>query len=311
MLEYIEMKHILSARQFSKNELTILFNKADEMREAILSPVKRQKLAGKYKGCMIATLFYEPSTRTRLSFESAAQRLGLGILSTENAREFSSAIKGETIEDTTRVINSYADIIVMRHHETGAADRAAAVSKVPIINAGDGKGEHPTQGLLDLYTILKEKGRLDNLNVVIGGDLANGRTARSLAQMLSLYESNTICFVSTPELKIGDDIKKMLKTKQVKFVETDNMNQALKDADVVYWTRLQKERLTNQKTVSNYSISKESLKIIPAKAIIMHPLPRVDEIAPEVDADPRAAYFRQAGNGLYIRMALIDQLLTK
>jgi len=305
------MKHILSARQFSKNELTILFNKADEMREAILSPVKRQKLAGKYKGCMIATLFYEPSTRTRLSFESAAQRLGLGILSTENAREFSSAIKGETIEDTTRVINSYADIIVMRHHETGAADRAAAVSKVPIINAGDGKGEHPTQGLLDLYTILKEKGRLDNLNVVIGGDLANGRTARSLAQMLSLYESNTICFVSTPELKIGDDIKKMLKTKQVKFVETDNMNQALKDADVVYWTRLQKERLTNQKTVSNYSISKESLKIIPAKAIIMHPLPRVDEIAPEVDADPRAAYFRQAGNGLYIRMALIDQLLTK
>ena len=309
MLEYIEMKHILSARQFSKNELTILFNKADEMREAILSPVKRQKLAGKYKGCMIATLFYEPSTRTRLSFESAAQRLGLGILSTENAREFSSAIKGETIEDTTRVINSYADIIVMRHHETGAADRAAAVSKVPIINAGDGKGEHPTQGLLDLYTILKEKGRLDNLNVVIGGDLANGRTARSLAQMLSLYESNTICFVSTPELKIGDDIKKMLKTKQVKFVETDNMNQALKDADVVYWTRLQKERLTNQKTVSNYSISKESLKIIPAKAIIMHPLPRVDEIAPEVDADPRAAYFRQAGNGLYIRMALIDQIL--
>lgn len=304
------MKHILSARQFSKKELADLFKKADEMCSAMSSAAKRNKLAHKYNGYMSATLFYEPSTRTRLSFESASQRLGLGILSTENAKEFSSAIKGESIEDTMRVINSYADIIIMRHHETGAADRAAAVSRVPIINAGDGSGEHPTQGLLDLYTILKEKGRLDNLNVVIGGDLANGRTARSLAQMLSLYASNTIRFVSTPELKIGEDIKKMLKTKQVKFEETDNMDQALKNADVVYWTRLQKERLANHMVESSYAINKESLKTIPAKAIIMHPLPRVDEIASDVDSDPRAAYFRQAENGLYIRMALIDQLLS-
>ena len=296
------MKHILSASQFNAKELSQLFQKADKFRA--------MKNLPDHRGKVVATIFYEPSTRTRLSFESAAVRLGAGIISTENAAEFSSAIKGETIEDSTRVLACYADIIVMRHPETGAAARAAAVSKVPIINAGDGKGEHPTQALLDTYTIQREKGRLNNLRVVIGGDLAHGRTARSLAQMLSLYKGNHITFVSTAELQIGRDIKEQLRKKSVGFEETNDMIAALSQADVVYWTRLQKERLAGKKLASNFVINNLALKVMPRDAIIMHPLPRVDEIDKAVDSDPRTAYFRQAENGLYIRMAILDGLLN-
>lgn len=270
----------------------------------------RRELAQRHLGYVAATLFYEPSTRTRLSFESASQRLGMNIISTENAKEFSSAIKGESIEDSTKVLGGYADIIIMRHHETGAADRAAAVSTVPIINAGDGKGEHPTQALLDLYTIKNEKGRLNDLHVVIGGDLAHGRTARSLAQMLSIYDGNRVSFVSTPELRVGDDIKEHLRQKGMEFTETDDMFAPLHDADVVYWTRLQKERLADQNIESSFQINQAALQVMPPDAIIMHPLPRVDEIEVSVDADRRAAYFRQAENGLFVRMALIDELLA-
>ncbi len=303
------MNHVLSARQFSVDELTNLFKLADEMQKAMQTRAKRKAMAERYKGCQLATLFYEPSTRTRLSFESAAQRLGLGVISTENASEFSSAAKGETIEDTIRTIAGYADLIVMRHKEEGAAAKAAAVSSVPIINAGDGKGEHPTQALLDVYTVLKEKGRLDNLTIVAGGDLAHGRTVRSLVQMMALYTGNKICFISTPQLKIGDDIKKFLNQKKVEYKETDNLD-ACKNADVVYWTRLQKERLEDASTTSSFVIDKNTLKVLSKNAIIMHPLPRVGEITSDVDKDPRAAYFRQAENGLYVRMALIDTLLS-
>lgn len=295
------MKHILSAKQFDKKTIGTLFEKADEIRS------KRQ--VPSVSGKVVATLFYEPSTRTRLSFESAAQRLGHGLISTENANEASSATKGETIEDTIRTMSAYADAVVLRHKVTGAAETAAAASLVPIINAGDGKGEHPTQALLDLYTIRREKGRTDNLRVVIGGDLAHGRTARSLAQLTSLYEGNHIVFVAAPELQIGEDIKKYLDQHNTTWEEADTM-QAVANADVVYWTRLQKERLSDPSLESNFVINKKVLEILPEDAVILHPLPRVDEIAVEVDNDPRAAYFRQVENGLYIRMALLEYVLA-
>lgn len=292
----------MSASQFDSRVITKLCHRADEIRAG-----HKNSEANNY---IIATLFYEPSTRTRLSFESAAQRLGYGVISTENANEFSSAIKGETIEDTIRTVSAYADAIILRHKETGAAEAAAAISTVPIINAGDGKGEHPTQALLDLYTIQREKGRTSKLRIVIGGDLAHGRTARSLAQLLSLYDDNHITFVATPELQIGKDIKDYLDKNGTVWVETDNINQAVADADVVYWTRLQKERFGDQSLECKFVIDETVLNAMSRSAIIMHPLPRVGEITCEVDSDPRAAYFRQVENGLYIRMALLEYVLT-
>ena len=303
------LKHVLTAQQFIPKQLGQIFDRADEFRKKLETPKGRRELHALHNGAVMATLFYEPSTRTRLSFESAAQRLGMGLVSTENAGEYSSAIKGETIEDTTRTVAKYADVVVLRHKETGAVDKAAAVSEVPVINAGDGKGEHPTQSLLDAYTIHREKGTLENLKIVMGGDLAHGRTVRSLAQMLSHYKGNEIRFVSVPELQIGDDIKTHLKEKGVKFTETDDMNEALHVADVVYWTRLQKERLKDPGVESSFVIDQLALQAMPTDAIILHPLPRVDEIHTTVDSDPRAKYFEQVENGLYIRMALIDQLL--
>jgi aspartate carbamoyltransferase catalytic subunit len=305
--------HVLAAEQFETERMEVLFKETDSLREQDESGREaRRELAGRYIGAQCCSLFYEPSTRTRLSFETAAAKFGMGVVSTENAREFSSAAKGETIEDTIQVLNQYnLDIIVMRHHETGAADKAAAVSEVPIFNAGDGKGEHPTQALLDTYTIHENFGRLDNLRIVMGGDLANGRTVRSLAQLMSRYGGNHITFVSTPELQIGEDIKTKLRERGTKFDETADMYEALRDADVVYWTRLQKERLENPEAVpeGGFTLDQTALEVMPKEAMIMHPLPRVGEITQDVDSDPRARYFRQAGNGLYIRMALIDEAL--
>jgi aspartate carbamoyltransferase catalytic subunit len=304
-----QIEHVLSARQYDPDQLERLFVHTDAMRNAMASSSARRELAGRHVGLVMATLFYEPSTRTRLSFESAAVRLGAGVISTENAREFSSAAKGETIQDTVRTIDRYADVLVMRHHETGAAEQAAAVSSVPIINAGDGKGEHPTQALLDMRTIKEERGRLDDLNVVIGGDLTHGRTARSLALLLSMYENNNIDFVSTPDLQMGDDIKSHLRETGTSFNETDDMFGAVREADVVYWTRLQKERLRDQNLRSEFTIGQAVLQVMPADAIIMHPLPRVGEIERCVDSDPRAIYFDQVEHGLHTRMALLDDAL--
>jgi aspartate carbamoyltransferase catalytic subunit len=263
-----------------------------------------------YPDKVVATLFYEPSTRTRLSHESAAQRLGMGVVSTENAAEFSSAIKGETIEDTVRVVCGYADAIVIRHKETGIVDRAAAASPVPIINAGDGTGEHPTQALLDVYTIWREMGTLEGLNIVMGGDLAHGRTVRSLAQAMSQYNGTSFTFVSTPRLCMGEDIKALLKERGVSFTETADVHAATKQADVVYWTRLQKERLEDPTLEAGFVVDETVLAGMKEKSVIMHPLPRVDEISAAVDADPRAAYFRQSHNGVYVRMALLDHLFS-
>lgn len=305
------MQHLVAAQQLTPEVLSELIQKAEEYRGLLETSEGRKQLRELYPDKIVATLFYEPSTRTRLSHESAAQRLGMGIVSTENAAEFSSAIKGETIEDTVRVIGGYADAIVIRHKETGIVDKAAAASPVPIINAGDGTGEHPTQALLDVYTIWREMGTLEGLHVVMGGDLAHGRTVRSLAQVMSLYPGTKITFVSTPQLQIGDDIKALLKERGVEHAETDDVQEAAKQADVIYWTRLQKERLEDPSLESGFVIDEKILGAMKKKSVIMHPLPRVAEITVGVDADPRAAYFRQTHNGVYARMALLDHLFSQ
>jgi aspartate carbamoyltransferase catalytic subunit len=306
-------KHILNADQFTPELLDKLMAQAEVIRQKLKTDKGRRELLASQADKQFCSLFYEPSTRTRTSFEAAALKLGMGVVSTENAAEFSSAAKGETIEDTIRVLNQYGfAAIAIRHPVTGTVAQAAAVSDAPILNAGDGKGEHPSQSLLDVYTIYRHFGRLDNLHVVMGGDLRNGRTVRSLAKLLAKYPGNRLTFVSVPQLQMAEDIKDILHKSQVPFLETDNLATAFKDADVVYWTRLQKERLdAGEKFDSSaFVITAYSLKVLPKQAIIMHPLPRVDEIATEVDADSRAKYFEQAGNGLYTRMALLEYVLN-
>lgn len=300
------MQHIVAVDQFERGWIERLFAEADAMREL---PASAEPLRGK----ILASLFYEPSTRTRLSFESAMMRLGGNVISTENAREFSSAIKGETVEDTIRMVSGYADAIAMRHHEEGAAARAVAVAAVPILNAGDGPGEHPTQALLDLYTIHHEIGRIDDLRIAMVGDLKYGRTVRSLSLLLRQTNNCHIIFVAPPQVDMRDDIKDALDAAGVSWEEQPNLDIAMTSADVVYQTRIQKERFANEDDYlavkGTYVITNEQMKLLPEHAIVMHPLPRVDEIAVEVDADPRAAYFRQAKNGVYVRMALLNQLL--
>ncbi len=306
------MKHVVSVEQFDQYLLDKLFVSATNISEMFEQPARRRELLDRHAGKLLFNIFYEPSTRTRLSFDAAAQYMGMRVSSTENAGEFSSSSKGETLEDSIRVLNEYhPSAIVLRHPETGAAVRAAAMSQVPIINAGDGKGEHPTQALLDAYTIFKKFGRLSGLKIVTGGDLKHGRTVRSLVKLLSNYPDNQFTFVSTPELKMEDDILSILKKNKIPYSETADMRQAFDGADVVYWTRLQKERL-NGVSLKNggFTIDNKSLEYLPKSAIIMHPLPRVDEILPEVDRDERALYFQQAGNGMFIRMALLDHILS-
>jgi aspartate carbamoyltransferase catalytic subunit len=296
--------HVITAEQFDRALLDHLF-----LRATALAGVRDDRLAHQ----VMATLFYEPSTRTRLSFESAMLRLGGAVIGTEAARTFSSAIKGETLEDTVRMVSTYADLIVLRHDEAGAAARAASVASVPVVNAGDGPGEHPTQALLDLYTIERELGHIDGVRVAFCGDLRFGRTARSLALLLALYPGVRLAFVAPPVIQVGGDILARLEARGVECTLAEQLTEVLDDVDVVYQTRVQKERFTDP---LEYEQAKTAIRIdgaimrqLPAGAIVMHPLPRVDEIAPEVDADPRAAYFRQAANGVAIRMALLEMLL--
>lgn len=305
--------HVISIDQFNREKLFELFEKTKELEKIFYSKDGRLELAKKHRDKQICTLFYEPSTRTRLSFETAGYKLGFGVISTESAGEFSSASKGETIEDTIHVLDEYKySAIIIRHPETGMVGRAAAVAKTPIINAGDGKGEHPTQSLLDTYTIYFNFNRLDNLTVTIGGDLKHGRTARSLAKILAKFDGNHIKFVSTKSLAIDDDIKDFLKKNNTTYEEITDIEAGIKDSDVVYWTRLQKERLEeNEKHLAGgFVIDKDSLKFMKKDAILLHPLPRIDEITKDVDDDPRAKYFDQAGNGLFVRMALLDQIAS-
>ena len=301
-------RHVIESQQFSRAVLEELFARADEMKR------EPHHFIGRLAGQVMAALFYEPSTRTRLSFEAAMLRLGGATMGTDNAREFSSAAKGETLEDTIRIVGGYADVIVLRHSEEGAARRAAAVSSVPVINAGDGPGQHPTQALLDLYTIRDELSRIDGVHVAMVGDLANGRTVRSLTYLLSKFKDVKVWFVAPPQVAMRDDLKTHLDEHQVPWVETEDLQAVLAHVDVVYMTRIQKERFPDPQAYNAvkgvYRIDKAAMAAMRKYAILMHPLPRVDEIAPEVDDDDRAAYFRQARNGLHVRMALLDRLLS-
>ncbi len=301
------LRHVIESQQFSRPLLEDLIARADEIKR------EPHHFIGRLAGQVMAALFYEPSTRTRLSFEAAMLRLGGATMGTDNAREFSSAAKGETLEDTIRIVSGYADVIVLRHNEEGAARRAAAVSAVPIINAGDGPGQHPTQALLDLYTIRDELGRIDGVRVAMVGDLANGRTVRSLTYLLSKFNDMKIWFVAPPQVAMRADLKAHLDEHHVPWLETQDLEAVLPEVDVVYMTRIQKERFTDPDAYNAvkgvYRIDKQAMASMRNYAILMHPLPRVDEIAPEVDDDDRAAYFRQARNGLHIRMALLDRLL--
>nr|KAJ0187056.1 hypothetical protein LSAT_V11C900460200 [Lactuca sativa]KAJ0187300.1 hypothetical protein LSAT_V11C900460180 [Lactuca sativa]KAJ0188070.1 hypothetical protein LSAT_V11C900460210 [Lactuca sativa] len=265
----------------------------------------------------IATLFYEPSTRTRISFESAIKRLGGEVLTTENAREFSSAAKGETLEDSDsiRTVEGYSDIIVMRHFESGAARRVAMTANIPVINVRDGPGQHPSQALLDVYTIEREIGKLDGIKVALVGDLANGRTVRSLAYLLAKYNDVKIYFVSPEVVKMKVDIKEYLTLKGVEWEESVDLKEVASKCDVVYQTRIQKEHFGERSDIyeearGKYIIDRDVLGVMQKHAIVMHPLLRLDDITVDVDGDPRAAYCRQAKNGLYIRMALLKLLLV-
>ena len=297
-------RHLLGVAAVARPWLDALCERAAAMR----APPR-----GALTGRLLATLFYEPSTRTRLSFEAAMLRLGGGVISTESAREFSSAAKGENIEDTTRIVEGYADIIAVRYHERGGAERAAAVARVPIINAGDGPGEHPTQALLDWFTLRREFGAVDGLRVALVGDLAYGRAARSLAMLLALARGVSLVFVAPPATPMGADVKAYLTARGVRWEESGDLTAAIRDVDAVYLTRVQKERfgsdLAAYEAARVYHFTPEMLAALPAHARILHPLPRVDEIAPAVDADPRAAYFRQAHNGMFVRMALLEWAL--
>jgi aspartate carbamoyltransferase catalytic subunit len=302
------LRHVIESQQFTRSFLEDLLARAEEIK------AEPHRFSGRLNGRVMAALFYEPSTRTRLSFEAAMLRLGGQTMGTDNAREFSSAAKGETLEDTIRIVSGYADVIVLRHYEEGAAKRAAAVSSVPVINAGDGPGQHPTQALLDLYTIRDELGKIDGIKIAMVGDLANGRTVRSLTYLLSKFRQLKIWFVAPPQVAMRDDLKAHLDEHHIPWAETEDLDSVLPEVDVVYQTRIQKERFANPADYMAlkgiYRIDNHSLELMRKYAIVMHPLPRVDEIAPEVDADPRAAYFRQARNGLHIRMALLDRLLS-
>ena len=305
----MSFKHILSTQQFlNKKVLVDIFRRADKFEKAD----RQGKIPKLLQNKILSCVFYEPSTRTRFSFESAMLKLGGQVISTESAGHFSSAIKGETLEDSVRIIAGYSDMIVLRHTEPGAAERAAKVSSVPIINAGDGDGEHPTQALLDLYTIQKELGSIDNFKIGMVGDLFYGRTIHSLIYLLSISHNVEIFLVAPRKLRLPAKYKSFLNSRKIKFSESDNLESILPKIDVLYMTRIQKERFSSTKIYkrvkNSFVLNKKLLDKLNKRAVIMHPLPRVNEISREVDEDKRAAYFRQARNGLYIRMALLNLL---
>lgn len=272
-----------------------------------------QDYSEKLKGKIMATLFYEPSTRTQMSFQTAMIRLGGSIIGFDNPST-SSVAKGENLKDTTKIVSSYADILVMRHPVAGAAKAAALTADCPVINAGDGGHLHPTQTLTDLLTLREEKGRLDNLTIGLCGDLKNGRTVHSLVKAMSCYKNNKFVLISTDFLRLPSYVKDVLSANGAEFKEVESLEEAIGELDVLYMTRIQRERFSSD---AEYEKQKDvyvldNFKLLRAKkdCIVMHPLPRVDEIAVEVDDDPRALYFKQAEYGVYIRMALILTVLS-
>jgi aspartate carbamoyltransferase catalytic subunit len=299
----MKLTHVVESQQFTVPLLMELFARTRQM----------EKIAARggtldYQNRLMASLFYQPSTRTRFSFEAAMYRLGGRVLSTEQAGFFSSEVEGEQLEDTIRILGGYSDVIVIRHTQAGGAKRAAEVSKVPVINAGDGNGgQHPTQALLDLYTIYRER-PIEGLSIAIIGELDRGRTARSLAYLLSKFERVKIYFVSPPEMQMKADILEHLDEHDAWYALEVDAAKVLPEVDVVYQTRIRPERLADRRSHGRYTIDSTVLETMKRDALILHPLPRTVEIDKAVDADPRALYFRQANNGLFVRMALLTML---
>jgi aspartate carbamoyltransferase len=302
-------KDILSVKQFSREDLSYIFEVAHEMQEM----VRRVGSFDLLKGKILASLFYEPSTRTSSSFTSAMERLGGSVIPINEVR-YSSVSKGESLPDTVRTLECYADVIVLRHPETGSAALAAQYARKPVINAGDGIGEHPTQALLDLFTIQAELGRIDGLTVTMLGDLKYGRTVHSLARLLTLYDVR-LNYVSPEILRFPPEILDEIKETGIPQAEFNALEPALAQTDVLYVTRVQKERFTDEsqyeQVKGSYVITPEIMASAKDECIVMHPLPRVGEISMDFDDDPRAAYFRQMEYGLYVRMALLAMVLGK
>jgi aspartate carbamoyltransferase len=300
---------VLSVNQFNRPQLEYIFRVAHSMR----AMVEQFGTADLLHGHVLANLFYEPSTRTSSSFAAAMTRLGGRVISI-NEVHYSSVSKGESLPDTVRTLECYADIIVLRHPEVGAAATAAHYASKPIINAGDGVGEHPTQALLDLFTIQEELGRIDGLKVAMVGDLKYGRTVHSLTRLLRLYDAE-LAFVSPDILRMPDELLHEMRAAGRPFQESDDIHSVIGDVDVLYVTRVQKERFTDlaeyDAVKDHFIVDTELMARAKAEMIVMHPLPRVGEIAYGVDDDPRAAYFRQMRNGMYIRMALLAAVLGK
>lgn len=307
----MKLPHVLESQQFTLPLLRELFQTADQMEKVVARGGTQD-----YNGKIMACLFYEPSTRTRLSFETAMLRLGGKVISTEHAKEFSSAASGECLEDTIRVLNHFVDVIVVRHNEIGGAKRAAAVSRIPVVNAGDGKGgQHPTQALLDVYTIYREIKSIDGLNIAIVGDLAQGRTARSLTYLLSKFDRVKLYFVAPEELQMQPDLLNHLDEHSVWHRKESDLRKVISEIDVVYQTRIEKERLGSraaeyERIMQSFFIDRAMLSLMKSHSIVLHPLPRLNEVSPEVDADRRAGYFRQAQYGIFVRMALLTMLLA-
>ncbi len=298
------LQHVIESQQFTVPLLMELFDRSRGMERVVARGGSLD-----YQNRIMATLFYAPSTRTRFSFEAAMCRLGGRVLSTEHAHAFSSAVEGEQLEDTIRIISGYADVIVLRHHQEGGAKRAAQVSPVPVVNAGDGDGgQHPTQALLDLYTIYRER-PLNGLSVAIVGELDKGRTARSLAYLLAKFERVKLFFVSPPEMQMKPDILDYLEVHGVSYELESEIDRVLGEVDVVYQTRIRRERMHATENLTKYAIDSATVHRLKPTALILHPLPRTVELDKSVDDDPRALYFRQAQNGLYVRMALLTMLL--
>ncbi len=305
---------ILSLSQFDTNSLEHLFEVARHMRYIAKNAIPSDIL----KGSIATLLFYEPSSRTRGSFDAAVKQLGGQTVVVENPQQFSSVSKGETFEDTIRVFESYCDVLVLRHPDKGAAKNAAKIAQfVPVINAGDGIGEHPTQALLDMMTIEEHTKRLTGLTGVFGGDIKNGRTIHSLLKGLSLYPGNTIYLLSPQSLQLEKKSLDEFKKSGLKIIEIESMAQIPKKADFWYWTRVQKERFDNieeyKKVNNQFVVTKKNFdKLASSGTILLHPLPRVGEIANELDGDTRAQYLRtQVRNGMYVRMALVALVLGK
>ena len=300
------MRHLIDITDFSVEEITAVLNLADEM---IAHPADFRDVM---RGRILATLFFEPSTRTRLSFESAMLSLGGSVLGFSSA-DSSSTAKGESLTDTIRTVGCYSDIIAMRHPKEGAPMAASFRSPVPIINAGDGGHNHPTQTLTDLMTIRREKGRLDNMVIGLCGDLKFGRTVHSLIGAMSRYEGIRFVLISPPELKVPAYITRTLSDQGIPFTEVESMEEVMPELDVLYMTRVQKERFFNEadyiRLKDTYILDPEKLRAARADLSVMHPLPRVNEISVKVDDDPRAVYFKQVRNGRFVRMALIRTLL--